>query len=51
MKKIKILFLLLSFVMLFNFATVFAKVELPVGVPGSASTSLETTSGKAYQKC
>ncbi len=49
MKKIKILFLLLSFVMLFNFATVFAKVELPVGVPGSASTSQETTSGKAYQ--
>lgn len=49
MKKIKILFLLLSFVMLFNFATVFAKVELPVGVPGSAGISQETTSGKAYQ--
>lgn len=49
MKKIKILFLLLSFVMLFNFTTVFAEVELPDGVPGSAGTSQETTGGKAYQ--
>lgn len=49
MKKIKILFLLLSFVMLFNFATVFAEVELPDGVLGSASTSQETTGVKAYQ--
>lgn len=49
MKKIKILFLLLSFVMLFNFATVFAEVELLDVLTEYAGTSQETIGGKAYQ--
>lgn len=49
MKKIKIFFLLLSFVMLFNFATVFAEGEPQDGVLESAGTSQETTGSKAYQ--